>query len=656
MASLLLEVTTPAFDVDTLTRLGRVGAVAPSPCGRWLAVAVARLDADDANYVSDLWRVSLADDGAEPLQLTRGEHSDGAPAFRPDGTLLFLSKRPTDAKDEDPRAQVWALSPNGGEPHPVTDEPLGVEAFRHEGARLVVATRVWPGVPPESQRAYDDDASKHGPSALTYTEMPARYWDAWIPGTMRHFVVHDSAGRRDLTPEARREYEDTDFDLGPDGRRLVVCRRVMGPDRIFDESLDVFDLEDGGCVRLGVAPRTTFHRPRFAPDGRRVVTVSHTRQDRDLGPIRLWLHDVTAPDDPGRAVAGDWDVHPEPHAWDGDHIVCTAGVCARVPVFKVSLAGDVERLTDDGSHEGLRVVPGGGGLVGVRHTLLHPPEPFRLRTGEAPRQLATLSGFEGADFARWTEFDVESDAPDGRTVRSFYVEPTAPAQGPRTCVLWIHGGPVGQCSDGWHWRWNPLVAVAAGYTVAQPNPRGSTGVDQAFIDGVWNNRWGAECYDDLMAVTDALAARPDVDGANIVAMGGSFGGYMTNWIGARTDRFAALVTHASIYHLPAFSDTTDLPAWFHLEQGCTPDDPEFSRYSPHRFVDAWRTPVLIIHGEKDYRVPISEALLLFEALQRRGITSELLVFPDENHWIMKPRNIRVWYRAWMDFVSQHAAR
>ncbi len=643
------------FDVDTLVRLGRVGEVAPSPCGQWLAVNVARLDADDAKYVSDLWRVALDDSGAEPVQLTRGEHSDTAPAFRADGALLFLSERPRDAKDEEPRPQVWALSASGGEPYPVTDEPLGVEAFRQAGARLVIAARVWPGVPHETQREYDDDRTKHGPSALTYTEMPVRYWDAWLPGTMRHFVVYDAAGRRDLTPEAHREYEDADFDLAPDGRRLAVCRQEMGPDRIHDESLDVFDLDTGGRVRLGVAPRTAFYRPRFAPDGVRLVSLRHERQDVDLGPIQLWLHDVTRPDDPGRVVAGDWDVHPEPQAWDGDDIVCTAGVSARVPVFKVSLDGRVERLTEDGTHQSVRVVPGGGGLVGVYHSILHPPEPFVLRAGEAPEQLATLSGFEGAGFARWSEFDVESHAADKRTVRSFYVEPTAPATGPRKCVLWIHGGPVGQYSDGWHWRWNALVAVAAGYTVAEPNPRGSTGVDSAFIDGVWNNRWGAECYDDLMAVTDALAARPDVDGAHIVAMGGSFGGYMTNWIGAKTDRFAALVTHASIYNMTAFSDTTDVPAWFHLESGCTPDDPKIDRYSPHRLVDDWRTPVLIIHGEKDYRVPISEALLLFEALQRRGVTSELLVFPDENHWIMKPRNIRVWYRAWMDFVAKHVA-
>ena len=638
-----------SFDVDVLTRLGRVGTLAPSPCGAWLAVEVGRLDADDSKYVGDLWRVALADDGGL-TQLTRGAHADSAPAFREDGTLLFLSDRPTGPKDDEPRTQVWAIAPGGGEPRPVTDEPLGVSAFRYAAGRMVVATRVWPGVDDAAQREHDATRSKHGPSALHYTEMPVRYWDAWLPTQARHFVVYDAAGRRSLTPDAGREYERGDFDLAPDGRRFVVCHETTGVDRVPDEALDVFDLDTGDRVRLGAAPRTAFYGPRFAPDGVRLVSSRHVRQDRDMGPVRLWLHDVTKPDDPGRMLAPDWDLHPSAQCWDGDAVVCIADCAGRVPLFRVGLDDTVERLTEDASHRDVRRLPDGG-FVGVRHAILHPPEPFALRDGEV-EVLANLSGFEGADFATWSEFDVASNAADGRAVRSFYVTPTADADGPRPCLLWIHGGPVGQFSDGWHWRWNPLVAVAEGYAVAMPNPRGSTGVDQAFIDGVWNNAWGAECYQDLCAVADALEASPDIDRGRIAAMGGSFGGYMSNWVGTQTDRFAALVTHASIYHLPAFSDTTDLPGWFHLEQACLPDDPAFSKYSPHAFVDGWKTPVLIIHGEQDYRVPISEALLLFEALQRRGVDSELLVYPDENHWISKPRNIRSWYRAWLAFIAR----
>jgi len=240
-------------------------------------------------------------------------------------------------------------------------------------------------------------------------------------------------------------------------------------------------------------------------------------------------------------------------------------------------------------------------------------------------------------------------------VQSFLVRPRGAARAP--LLLWIHGGPVGQNADGWHWRWNPVVMASAGYAVLLPNPRGSTGRGQAFIEGVWNNRWGAACYRDLMAVTDAVAVRPDIDGARMAAMGGSFGGYMTNWIGGHTDRFRCLVTHASVYHFSSFHGTTDEPAFFALELGGTPygDREAFERYSPHTGAAAWKSPTLILHGEKDYRCPVSEALLLFEALQMHGVESELLVFPDENHWILKPRNSRQWYATVEAFLSRHLA-
>jgi dipeptidyl aminopeptidase/acylaminoacyl peptidase len=196
--------------------------------------------------------------------------------------------------------------------------------------------------------------------------------------------------------------------------------------------------------------------------------------------------------------------------------------------------------------------------------------------------------------------------------------------------------------------------VAAGYAVALPNPRGSTGLGNDFANGVWNNRWGAECYTDLVSVTDDLAGRGDIDADRIGAMGGSFGGYMANWIGGQTDRFRCLVSHAGLYHLPAFHGTTDHPAFFTHEQGCDPySDPEaFSRFSPHAFVATWKSPVLIIHGERDFRVPVSEALLLFERLRAQGVDAELAIFPDENHWILKPHNARAWYGEVLRFLSE----
>jgi dipeptidyl aminopeptidase/acylaminoacyl peptidase len=237
----------------------------------------------------------------------------------------------------------------------------------------------------------------------------------------------------------------------------------------------------------------------------------------------------------------------------------------------------------------------------------------------------------------------------------FFMKPKD-ATGEVPTLFWIHGGPIGMDADGWHWRWNPLLAVAAGYAVVMPNPRGSTGFGQEFIQGIWGNVWGDQCFRDLMCVADAIEARSDVDSKRIMAMGGSFGGYMTNWIGTQTDRFRCLITHASIFTMAHFTGVTDHPAWWYLEMGG--EDPfadqlKFDRYAPVKHVKNWRTPTLIIHGEHDYRCPISEGLNLFEALQYHHVPSELLIFPDENHWILKPKNSVVWYESVLEFIGRN---
>lgn len=659
-----------AFDVQRLISLGRVDAVALSPCGGWIAAAVARLDARGARYVRDLRRVPVDPAAGPPVRLTRGGGDDRAPCFRRDGSLGFLSDRnPREGEPEEgdaDRSQVWLLPAGGGEPYPLTDEPLGVRAFRFApaGDRLVVVAPVLPGVPHDEQRKTAAERKKHGPSALHYRRMPVRFWDHWLPEAAPHLIAYDEGGggRRDLTPDADREHHEVQWDVSPDGARVAFTRARPAVDRVDERPLVVLDLATGAERVLGDVPRVDHERVRFSPDGGRIACSRHVRVDGALGRPRLYVYDLETGE--GRDVAPDWDRFTHEIVWAraGDALLVTADDGGHVPLVRVDLAtGEVVRVTAPeagGSHGQIAAHPDGRRAVGVRHRLLHPPEPFAvdLAPGATPALLANLSGFdaaEGAAIADCSSFTVPGAG--GDPVQSFLVRPAGAGDAPRPLLLWIHGGPIGMHADGWHWRWNPLVPVAAGYAVALPNPRGSTGFGQDFIEGIWNNAWGGACYEDLMAVTDALAARPDIDAGRMVAMGGSFGGYMTNWIGTQTDRFRCLVSHAGIYHLGAFHGVTDHPPWFALELGGPPHvDPEaFDRYSPHRFVTAWRSPTLIIHGERDYRVPIGEALALFEDLQARGVPSELLVFPDENHWILQPRNIAVWYRTFLDFVARH---
>ncbi len=644
------------LDAKGLIGLRRVSAVAASPCGTWLAVAAQRLDKDGGKYVSDLWRVPV--DGGTAVQLTFGEHDDRAPCFRADGALGFLSGRPTpnDSEADARRSQVHVFPPGGGEPVAITDEPLGVSAFRFaaDGDRLVVLASVLPGV--EEQRKTADDRRKHGPSARRYTRMPARFWDHWLPEAAPHFVAYASDGtqRRDLTPDADYDYRETTWNLSPDGERLLATRDVgLGADRVHDHALELIACDGSKNVTIRHDPCTWLERPIWSPDGRALAVLRSVRSAERHGARELWVLDPETGE--GRRLLAHWDRWPFPQHWGASGLIATADDEACIPVFRIDPDADtVVRLSArdaGGSHAEVRTLADGR-LFGIRSRTTHPPEAFVMDAVPDATLLlpAPVSGFEAVAGLRITTFDTEVDGA-ACPIQSTVVEPDDDEIRPG--LLWIHGGPVHAFSDGWHWRWNALVAASWGFRVLLPNPTGSTGFGQAHVEGIWGNTWGGQCYRDLMAVTDVFQARGDI--GPVCAMGGSFGGYMSNWIGANTDRFEALVTHASIFDLSAFHGVTDFPGWWILEMGGVDpytDRAGFDRYSPREYVAGWTTPTLVIHGDRDYRCPVGESLALFEALQSHGVQAELLVFPDENHWILKPRNVVAWYEAVREFLGR----
>jgi dipeptidyl aminopeptidase/acylaminoacyl peptidase len=662
------------FDARRLVSLGRVSSIAVSPDGTVAACAVMRLDDARTKYVSDLFLVSLDDSSAPAVQLTRGKYNDRAPCFRRDGSLAFLSNRPVKDQgleapgaqpaDDEERDQVWifAAGDTRGEPRPLTDEALGVESFRFapRGDLLVVVTRVLPGVAVADQRARAKDLEKNGPTDLFYPNRsgPIRHWDHWLGRARQHVVAYDDRGRnrRDLTPGADREYTgDFAYAVSHHGAWVAVVERVESDDRLYDPSLRLIDTKDGSSRMLAHGLHVEHGNPLFSRDGTRLYFNRQRRSKERHGKVELCAADVAS--GATTVLCESWDRWPVPRAALPDALVVTADDDGCVPIFLVDRSGEVVRVTArsyGGTHESIAATEDGR-IACVRHSLRAPPEPFVVdaKPDQAPRPLARLSGLDPAEIEpiETSQFDVK--AKDGARVQTWLIRPRS--QKPSPTVLWIHGGPVGAFGDGWHWRWNPLVLASAGYAVAMPNARGSTGFGTDFVEGIWQNSWGGACYDDLMSVADALEKRDGLDGKRVAAMGGSFGGYMCNYIGGRTTRFRALVSHAGIFHLEAMCGSSDYGPYFAIEMGTTAwqDRETFERHSPHRFVANWKTPTLVIHGEKDYRVPISEALILFDALQEHGVESELLVFPDENHWVLRPRNIEAWYGHVLRFLGQH---
>ncbi|MGY1814817.1 S9 family peptidase [Blastococcus sp. SYSU D00820] len=667
--------TTSSFaDLAAYVALPRVAGLALSADGTRLAIGVQTLDPDGTKWVSALWEVDP--EGRRPARrLTRSAPGESAPVFAPDGSLLFTSARPDPAAGSDagePKAALWSLPPDGGEARVVVAHPGGIGGVTVAAGTgdVVVAAATLPGsVDAEADRERRKARSDAGVTAVLHERYPVRYWDADLgPDTQHLFWVGqlpaepppgtpaEPPALRDLTPDALPPAGGgEDPALSPDGRLLLVADAV--PDGPAGQRTRVLLVETatGAARPLVDDPLADVYAARFSPDGSAVVCVRESLSTyADPPDYTLLLVDVDG--GPARDLTPGFDRWPSAPQFsaDGSAVYFLADDDGRHALFRVPVAGgEPVRLTADGAYSDLRVARDGSALYALRSAYDSPPVPVRLdpeATGQDPQPLpnpGTLDRLPG------TLHEVSATAADGSRVQSWLVLPEgASAEQPAPLLLWIHGGPL-MSWNSWSWRWCPWVMAARGYAVLLPNPALSQGFGLDFVRRGWG-RWGEEPYTDLMAAVDAALERPDLDAGRTAAMGGSFGGYMANWIATQTDRFRAIVTHASLWHLDSFLGTTDAAYYWEKEWGDPLTEPRrYELNSPHRFADAIRTPMLVIHGDRDYRVPIGEALQLWYALQKRGIPSKYLYFPDENHWVLKPGNSTVWYETVLAFLAEH---
>ncbi|MFA9445596.1 alpha/beta fold hydrolase [Egicoccus sp. AB-alg6-2] len=673
--------TTP-FELQTFLRQPRLSGLVLSPDGDQLVVAVATEAPDGKRYRSALWALD-PHGSAAPRQLTRSAPGESSPTFAPDGTLLFASARPDPdvATDGEPTTALWALPRDGGEARLVVSPPGGVggvEVARASGD-VVLHAPIHPGAATfadDRERAKARDEA--GVSAQLFDDYPIRHWDAYLgprePG--RWFVAADRLTAPQEPAWSTAEDEEATGtvpeptilargstlhngtgDLAPDGHTYATTWRRAGETRARRQPDDlatdlvVIDVTSGERRRL-VADGRFWSSPRFSPDGTRLVCLV-----MDVGrPDRAASHHLAVVDVASgevRELATGHDVWPERPQWlpSGDAIVFEADEHGHRPIFRLDLAdGQVTRLTADGAHTDTCVAPDGASVYALRATVGQPPRPVRYATDRADQAAHVVPSPVGNDPAVTVE-RIITTAEDGVEVGSWLVLPET-LDGQVPLVVFIHGGPLGSWNN-WSWRWCPAVLAAQGYAVLLPDPALSTGYGQDFIQRGWG-RWGQEPYTDLLAAVDAAIAHDAIDADRTAAMGGSFGGYMANWVAGHTDRFRCIVTHASLWNLEGFHGTTDLGLIWEREFGDPyADRSVYTENSPHRFVGEIRTPMLVIHGELDYRVPISEGLTLWTDLSRNGVDAKFLYFPDENHWVLKPQNARLWYETVLSFLDEH---
>ncbi len=664
------------FTIDRMLQLPRLSSLRLSPDGRRLVVAVGTVAPDGKKMATALWQVDPVG-GSPARRLTRSVAGEsGGHAFLPDGSLLFASARPDpDVKapsgdDAHPIRAIWLLPPDGGEARPVASPDGGIDGIVTSRASRAIAfgAMVHRGAADLDEDEGCEKARRDaGVNALLFEDYPIRHWDHYLgPRHRRLFaaIVPEGEARisqpRDLEPTVSGfTFEEGALDIAPDGSFVVAVRRRPGG---FPETWDDIVRYDAAT---GEARQLTNREAAYAdcavsPDGATVAAVRFSYSTPNE-PERYTLVLIDLATGSQREIAGEADRRPEAPTWGPDASVLyfdsdDAGLHS---AYRVDLPeGRVTRLTASGHVSDLCPSPDGSTIYALQSTIATPPRIVRFdarAADQAPVELRA-SVDEGGIATGTVVERLETEAADGTRLGAWLVRPaTASAGAKAPLVLLVHGGPLSSWNS-WHWRWNPNVLAARGFAVLLPDPALSTGYGQRMLDRGWG-QWGGNPYTDVMTVLDAAVAREDIDGSRVAMMGGSYGGYMANWMAGHTDRFRCIVTHASLWELLGFHGTTDHgPAWEHEMGDPYAEASGYLRWSPREFLAEMarhKTPMLVIHGELDHRVPISEGLTLWTDMQRLGIPGRFLYFPDENHWVLKPQNAKLWYGTVLAFLDEH---
>lgn len=649
------------FNFEEMMKVRRVGDPRVSPDGRHVAFTIGDVNFDANRVITHIYVMPIG--GGEMKQLTTGDSSATSPRWSPDGKKIAYVTG----------GQIWKMDADGDDKDQVTKISTGAAApmWSPDGKWLAFTSEVYPD-------CNDDDCNKRRDEAAEKSKVKAhltdrllyRHWVEWRDQKRTHvFVVSaDGGSSRDLTPgdfdsPPYAASTDIDFGFAPDGREIAFLRN---PDKVeaISTNSDLYVVPIGGGTAKNItAPNRGYDvGPMYTADGKWIIYRSQATAGFEADRWRLMKYDRNTGRSTELLRGFDLNVEEVVLSPNGETIYFVAGERGQHNIYKVGMAGGTaQRILADVFATNLQITRDGNTLIFANSSLAMPAEVFRV--GSDGSGLTQVTNTNRDLLARLRLRNAESIEWTGalrKRVHGYLIKPSHFEPGRKYPLLvLIHGGPQSAWNNNWGYRWNPQVFADAGYIVFMPNPRGSLSYGQQFVNEI-SGDWGGKVFIDLKnGIAEVLRRNNYIDATRIGGAGASYGGYMVDWIlGHNNDprfRFKALVSHAGVYNLTSMYGATEelwFPEW---EFKGTPwtNPAMYQRWSPHMFVQNFNTPTLVTAGELDYRVPYTESLQLYSALQRKGVDSKLLLFPDEGHWILKPQNSQLWYRTVLDWFGKH---
>lgn len=652
-----------AITFQDLISMHRVGEAEISPDGKWVVYAVATPDMDANRNAGNIWLSAIG--GGEAQQLTQSG-KDSSPAWSPDGkTIAFLSSRSGDS-------QIYLLSLEGGEARPITKLSTGADMVKWspDGKTIAFTSSVYPDCKDdECNKKRDEEKEKNKVKAHVAESLLYRHWTHWSEGKRAHLFVTASDGSgeaKDLTaganydvpPDERGGPDDVNF--SPDSKEICFTA-VTDKVEAISTNADLFTVAVSGGEPKRITTQPGFDgNPVYSPDGKSIAYHAQLTAAYEADRWRVMLYDRASGKNTN--LSEGFDRSAEGLAWSPDSktIYFTAENETQNPIYAMApTVGATPKKLVDGFNTGISLSEDGKTIVFTRSSLAAPAEIYAAASdGSNARQVTHANDSILAKLDMNAAESFWFEGAEATKVNALLVRPPAfDAKKKYPLLVLLHGGPQTMWGNSWGYRWNAQLFSGAGYVTLMINRRGSTGFGQKFTDEITGD-WGGRAYVDVMKGVDAaLAKYPFIDGTKMAAAGGSYGGYMADWIATHTDRFKAIVSHAGVYNKVSMYATEEL--WFeeHDMQGTPWSNPEgYRKWAPVTYAGAlgkFKTPTLVIAGERDYRVPYTQSLEFFSALQRQGVPSKLVVFPDEGHWILKPQNSEFWYKTFLDWVDKY---